>query len=75
MNFKPILLKSIISVISGIIIDLMLVANSGIECLPPCPQLTFIQKLIRFAFDPLHIIVSLITIVIVYLIWSLFQKK
>jgi hypothetical protein len=77
MNFKPTLLKTIISIISGIAVNYHL-ANPGIQygqimnMQEPFPPPTL---WIENAFDPLIILLTLITMCLVYVIWSLFQKK
>lgn len=76
MNFKPTILKSIISFISGIIVSFLFKPDITINCIrAPCPQPTWIQEWFTLISEPLAIIISLITILIVYIIWSLFQKK
>jgi hypothetical protein len=78
MKFKPTLLKSIISLISGIFTNYLFAGtikvscvNSGLGSAYFCPQPHWID----FAFDTFPIIISLVSLIIVYIIWSLFQKK
>ncbi len=67
MNFKLTLLKTIISVIVFIMVDYIL-AN-GVTCLDaPCST----SKLM---LTPILILVGLIGGIIIYIIWSLIQKK
>jgi len=82
MNFKPTLWKTIISILSGIITNFIIAGNvifkvavycicaiDDVNC--TCPQPTWINQ----AFDPVPVIFSLIAFLLVYLIWSIFQKK
>lgn len=77
MNFKLTLWKSIVSFLSGIFMNYILVGNAktlcncvfGVPC--NCLQPTWLE----FAFDPVPVVASLIVIVIVYSIWSFIQKK
>ena len=63
MNFKPTLLKTIISIIAAIIS--LIYAEGGITCdKPTCPLVH--QSSIMFA---------IISLILVYIIWSLVQKK
>ena len=75
MNFKPNLLKSIISFISGIITNFLLAGTTRIQCMliegGTCTQPTWIEH----AFDPVPVAVSLFVIILVYTVWSLIQKK
>lgn len=76
MNFKPSLLKLIISLASSIFINYYLSRNYMIQCLMPlqggvCNQPTWLEH----AFDIGPLSISVLTIIFVYVIWSLFQKK
>jgi len=73
MNFKPTPLKSIISILAGIVGNYYAASKHQIYCKFGgfCPQPTWIED----AFKPGLIIFSLIIIALVYVIWSLFQKK
>ena len=84
MKLKLTLLKSIVSVISGIITD-YLIASLGaqvtvVNC-SPVPPLGFIgftcqqPTWIEFALRPMIILISIIVMVLVYFIWSFTQKK
>jgi len=77
MNFKPTLLKSIVSLISGVITNYLLVGMVQVQCLldsNPSATTCFQPPWLKFAFDPVPIIISLSMIVIVYFIWSFVQK-
>lgn len=67
MNFKFTITKTITSVIIGIILGILLSTKSFI-CTEagPCLESSLIQSHIKF---------SIIVFVIVYVIWSLIQKK
>lgn len=69
MNFKPTPLKSIVSLISGILVG-YLVGGVKFSC-ADCQQPTWIETI----FDPNSITLFLIVMALVYLIWSLIQKK
>lgn len=81
MNFKPTVLKSISSVVSGIIVDYLIArAVAGtikVACLCPegvpciCPQPTWI----KFAFTPFPLLISIMAMSVVYVVWSFMQKK
>ncbi len=78
MDFKPTLWKSITSLISGILVNYLLVGNVKVLCdfciegrTCNCPQPTWIE----YAFNPVPLVISIIVIAIVYVIWSLIQKK
>ena len=83
MKFKPTPLKLIVSLLSGIIANYLFAGNgpfslvkSVIDCVcvqAPCycPPVPWIDS----AFDPVLIALSLTAIVLVYCIWSAFQKK
>lgn len=73
MNFKPTLWKSIISLVIVLISDFFQ-ANS-IDCVPypgaSCPPTLWKD----FVFEPRIVIISLIIGLIVYITWSLLQKR
>lgn len=75
MNFKPTLLKSIISIIAVVISDFFQVKSIDVDCVPypgaSCPPVLWKD----FAFESRIVIISLIIGLIIYVIWSLFQKK
>ncbi len=75
MNFKPNILKTIISIIAGIITNFLLAGTVRIQCMlvegGTCPQPTWIEH----AFDPVPIVVSLFVIILLYVVWSIIQKK
>lgn len=82
MNFKPTILKSIISFLGGVVVNYLLAGNGPfslfrtyVDCLcvkAPCycPQATWIDQ----AFNPFFLIYSLLAMVLVYCGWSAFQK-
>ena len=75
MNFKPNLLKSIVSIASGILVDYFI--TRIVECVCAtntpckCSELPWLEN----AFDPVPFVISLAIIGIVYSIWSFIQKK
>ena len=77
MNFKPTLWKSITSIISGIVVNYLLAGTvrvlcnciGGVPC--NCPQ----PKWIEFALDPVPLVISILTVGLVYVVWSFIQKK
>lgn len=83
MNFKPTLWKTVVSLISGILANYIFVSYSFLllepmlmcDCIVgeicSCPQPGWMS----YAFYTTPIIVSLIVMAIVYLIWSVLQKK
>jgi len=78
MNFKPTLLKTIVSIISGIVANYFFGGKVMVLCMldandpyATCPQPSWIEH----AFDPVPIVISLLVIGIVYSIWSFIQKK
>jgi len=75
MNFKLTLWKSIVSILIIIIINLFLASSGQAVCmLAPggtCTQPFWYEHI----FDSGIIIVSLFAGIIIYIIWSLFQKK
>lgn len=72
MNFKPTLLKSIISVLAGIVTNYYPTTKAHIYCIKaPCPQPTWLD----YAFTPRLLIASIIVMILTYTIWSLFQEK
>ncbi len=75
MNFKPTLLKSLVSFISGVATNYFLAGGVRIQCMVveggTCPQPTWIE----YAFNPGLIVISIAAIALVYSIWSFIQKK
>lgn len=75
MKFKPTLWKSIVSLFAIGISNFVLAKSIQLDCIPEigtsCPPTLWKD----FAFEPNTIIVSLTTGLIVYIVWSLFQKK
>jgi hypothetical protein len=75
MNFKPTLWKSILSVLLGILMNYLLAGTTRVICTMieggTCPQPTWLEH----AFDPVLLGISIITIFLVYVVWSLIQKK
>lgn len=76
MNFKPTLWKTIVSFLVGILVNYYLFKPFIICACSPlnpcyCPQPTWIN----YAFEPMAILFSLVSFGLVYLIWSLVQKK
>jgi hypothetical protein len=75
MNFKFTLLKSIVSLIAIVVADFIQVKSIFPDCITSsgasCPQVFWKE----FALEPRIIITSLIVGLIVYIVWSLIQKK
>ena len=78
MNFKPNILKCAISLLTGIITDYLLAGSVRVVCMLDannpsaiCPQPNWME----FALDPVPVVISIIVIILVYIIWSLIQKK
>ena len=74
MNFKPTIWKAIISLLVAIIIDyfidpIFVICDRSSWTNPICP--TRLQLMISAA----GIIAALISFILVYIIWSLIQKK
>ena len=75
VNFKPTLWKTIISLVGGFLIDIYLSSIVKIECLlaegGSCPQSLWYEDI----FNPVPLIMFVVTTVLIYLIWSFIQKK
>ncbi|MGY4884752.1 MAG: hypothetical protein ACP5NZ_04210 [Nanobdellota archaeon] len=73
MNFKPTLWKSIVSLAGVVLTDLLLAKSSvnQIECMDIACKELFKGELVNINI----IISSLIVGLIIYTIWSLFQKR
>ena len=82
MNFKPTWLKSIVSLIIGVIFNYVFVklffevcissiTQQGFPSISSCESIGWSSS----AFDPIDIGFTIVVILIVYAIWSLFQKK
>lgn len=78
MNFKPNILKCVLSLLSGVGVNYLLSLGAEVMCLLPandpnarCPQPTWMD----IAFDPGPVMISVIVIALVYTIWSFVQKK
>ena len=75
MNFKPTLWKTIISLIVGILVDIYISSNTKALCLMiegrECIQPNWYSNLL----NPAALLISLIIIILIYLIWSYFQKR
>ena len=69
MYFKPTILKTIVSLLVAIIIDYFLNSNFICSVGDKCP--TTLQLMISTT----GIMESLVSFIIVYIIWSLIQKK
>ena len=69
MNFKPTLWKSVVSVISFITSDYYLASSEIYK-----PMLVYPSKF-ELMIDSINLSLALIPMLIIYLIWSLFQKK
>lgn len=77
MNFKPDIWKSITSLVSGIVANYYVAVINGPQ-LCDCNDITcwcIKSRWVDRAFDSGPLIVSIAIIVIIYLIWSLIQKK
>ena len=71
MNFKPTLWKTIISAVLGFLVDVLL-SQTYITCMGEfCPQPTGYSHI----FDPAAITFWIVSAIIIYTIWSLFEKK
>ena len=82
MNFKPNLLKIIISLIGGFIFDILILFLAKIRVFPGCsdewgrcPQLSWYQIFQDYWGKDLIIIWFVIVALLIYIIWSLLQKK
>lgn len=75
MDFKPTLGKSIISLLVFIISDILFGASAKVQCtiMPGgyCVQPVWYEHV----FNPMALVVSIIFGLILYVIWSLIQKK
>ena len=77
MNFKLTKWKIIISLLGGIIEDILLVKDMTMQCLMVrgangyCSQPFWYQHM----FDSGAIVMSVIIMLLIYIIWSLIQKK
>lgn len=85
MNIRLTPLKSAVSVFCGIAINYSFAGTIKVYCgsLPTdivdisnsyfagCKQLTWLQN----AFDPIYISISFVTTIIVYVVWSIFQRR
>jgi hypothetical protein len=75
MNFKPTLWKSIVSFLTFIIVDFIIGNSAVVQCLNQgggyCPQPVWYSNL----FDSGSLIVGLTIGLVIYIIWSLVQKK
>jgi len=77
MNFKPNLLKSIVSVASGVLVNCLLTTTEMVECIChmgvpcKCPSPSWLEH----AFNPVPLVISIVMIGIVYSVWSFIQKK
>jgi hypothetical protein len=75
MNFKFTLWKSIVSFITFIFVDFFIGNSSTIQCSMQeggyCPRLVWYNNL----FDSGSLIVGLAIGLVVYIVWSLIQKK
>lgn len=67
MNLKPTLIKPIVSVVLFFAVNLFLA--SQVICTDSCPPWY------SFAFDRNIIFIGLVVAIVVYIIWSLFEKK
>ena len=67
MNWKPTLWKTIILILLIIITDIYLSSQIIVLDAP--------SNWYDFIFEPMILIVSLIIGILIYIIWSLFQKK
>jgi hypothetical protein len=75
MKLRPTLLKSLVSIIAGIIANFLLAGSIyGCGHLPDGSPVCTYDPWIAHTFDPVPVVLSLLAIVIVYLIWSYFQK-
>lgn len=74
MNFKPTILKIILSLVIGIIIGVLIV-NLTSNC--PRTEMDTNNNLIAVDCFPIYsiIIFSIISIMIIYLIWSFIERK
>ncbi len=75
MNFKPTSWKSIISIVSFLIPSYVI--YSGYDCVCEVLQpgeICGCQSALEAMF-PFGFLISLIPLVVIYLIWSLFEKK
>ncbi len=75
MNFKPNMWKIIVSILVIIIVDIFLSSSTQGVCMMEmggtCAQPFWYEHI----FDSGAVLVSLIVGLIVYVIWSLFEKK
>ncbi len=70
MKYKPTLYKSIFSILAFIITDYYI--SSKMICVT---KLGTACSTFQSMLDPINIALSLIPLIIVYLIWSFFQRK
>lgn len=79
MNFKPNWLKSVVSLLIGVIVNYILFKPGvdGMICPDGIGSECYIQEVlwIDHVLDPMSIIFTLIVIALVYIIWSLIEKK
>jgi hypothetical protein len=73
MNFKPKLWKVIFSLLGAFLVNLItLMFRQRVACfVPPCIS----EGARPYLLEPITVIVTPFTIVIIYLVWSLIQKK
>ena len=83
MNFKPTLWKSIASIGTGFLVNLLIFISfimkgyGLVACIDggPCPQPSFLRLWFELMFHPVPIVIFIVIIAIVYIVWSLIQKE
>jgi len=77
MNFKPTLLKSIFSLLSGVIVNYIFAGTVQVSCL--CEKGVLCNclqpKWIEHSFDSGALLFTIFGILLVYVVWSFIQKK
>ncbi len=68
MNFKPSLWKVVVSLLVGIVADYYI--SSKITC-----KMGVSCSISQFMLNPINLALSLIPLIIVYIIWSFFQRR
>lgn len=75
MNFKPTLWKSIISIIGGLPANYYLADMATFIVCDTAEDCSNLPTWIDYSFTPVPLLAAIITMIIIYSVWSLLQKK
>jgi hypothetical protein len=83
MNFKPTLWKSIVSIGTGFLVNLIIfiifILNGYgfVACIDggSCPQPSLLSLWFELMFHPVPIVIFIVAVAVIYVVWSIIQKK